>query len=431
MAKLIKSNNESQPQGSHEAPPSRSPFFSRAYGGYTTNQQHFYLAHLGNPSNKTILDPMSGQGFLLANVAFEGATVWLGDINPTMGLMASLRSPEIVKSRHALVDWFTDKLSTVSFRKRHLRFEYVDDWLPEGIKVQLRQYRELFDLTDDPFHSPSDFARMSLRKRFAAAIPLLAAREIACYRSSDNHTWIKPGGLQRSSEINTSLQRAASSWLKFADDIAETYNNSKAWGRLTATPMDAARGDFGSSPRVDVVITSPPYANRLDYTRMWGPESHVSASIWGANIREIQSRQIGSNVVRGTPPLSIEEQGLPMEVVGALRAIKNDDGYASEGYYYPFFRNYAVTLAQSVRKLSERTKEGGLLVFFVRDTVRKDILFPTGLLIERVLENEGCTIFGKERKIVKRHVGLRRRAGTTGLYGIGQQEWWLAFRKGK
>jgi hypothetical protein len=89
----------------------------------------------------------------------------------------------------------------------------------------------------------------------------------------------------------------------------------------------------------------------------------------------------------------------------ALAAIKGDEGYASEGYYYPFFRNYAVTLAKSVGKISERITKNGALIFFVRDTVRKDILFPTGLLIARVMEDQGFALVDKERHIVMRRPG--------------------------
>lgn len=408
---------------------SKSPFFSRAYGGYTAGQQQFYLTHLGKLSGKTILDPMSGQGFLLANLAFEGATVWLGDINPTMCLMSSLRSPEMVQNRERLSNWFDEQLGRGSFSRKSRGAEYVDDWLPDNIKAELRQYRELFDLSGDPFRERETFSRMPLRKRFAAAIPLLAAREIACFRSSDNQTWIKPGGLQREPHITAPMKRAVASWLAFAAANADHYREGGQPGQLLTMRMDAAAGDFATSPKVNAIVTSPPYANRLDYTRMWGPESQVAASIWDASVSDIQSRQIGSNVVRGTDRFRNDEEALPSEIVKALRDIKGDEGYASEGYYYPFFRNYAVTLASSVKKLAGRVLRNGTLVFFVRDTVRKDILFPAGLLIEEVLQSEGYRLVGKERQIVKRHVGLRRRSAGSGLYGVGQQEWWLAFRK--
>jgi hypothetical protein len=410
--------------------PVKSPFYSRAYGGYTTGQEEFYLGHIGNARGKRIMDPMGGQGFLLADLAFRGASVWLGDINPAMCLMSSMRAPEMIRNRERLANWLDDKLKNLgSIGPQALRSEYVDDWLPTNIKAELQSYRQLFDLSGDPFRSAQAFWRMPLRRRFAAVIPLLAAREITCFRSSDNYTWIKPGGLQRELHIIEPLRRAISSWLEFANGKSGLFQGSATSGELHLQRMDAVVGDFGAAPKVHAVITSPPYANRLDYTRMWGPESQVAASIWDANVSDIQAQQIGSNVIKGTKSLVADEGHLPKEIARALAGIKSDEGYASEGYYYPFFRNYAVTLAKSVQKLSTRITKDGILIFFVRDTVRKDILFPTGSLIEGVMTDAGFKSVGKERQIVKRHVGLRRRATSSGLYGVGQQEWWLAFRR--
>ena len=40
----------------------KSPFLARTYGGFTSEQEDFYLAHIRAPAKKTILDPMGGQG---------------------------------------------------------------------------------------------------------------------------------------------------------------------------------------------------------------------------------------------------------------------------------------------------------------------------------------------------------------------------------
>jgi hypothetical protein len=86
-----------------------SPFYSRAYGGYTAEQERFYLDHIPVDA-ATILDPMAGQGFPLANLAYHGQNVWLGDINPALCLLSSLRSPKMAKSRDALAGWIVDNL---------------------------------------------------------------------------------------------------------------------------------------------------------------------------------------------------------------------------------------------------------------------------------------------------------------------------------
>src|SRR5688500_11401364 len=84
----------------------KSPFLARTYGGFTQEQEEFYRLHVGNLENKTVLDPMGGQGFTLSRLAYEGADVWIGDINPGPLHLAMLRDPRLVAQSSKLSTWF-------------------------------------------------------------------------------------------------------------------------------------------------------------------------------------------------------------------------------------------------------------------------------------------------------------------------------------
>src|SRR6185295_2367026 len=88
-----------------------SPFFARAYGGFTKEQESFYLRHIGVPNGKRFLDPMSGQGYNLSTLAWRGGEVWLGDLNPAPLHLAMLRDPELAVRHRELVasfrKWFS------------------------------------------------------------------------------------------------------------------------------------------------------------------------------------------------------------------------------------------------------------------------------------------------------------------------------------
>lgn len=412
-----------------------SPFYSRAYGGFTAEQMQFCLSQLGNPEGKIVLDPMAGQGFLLTELAYRGARVWLGDLNPALCLLASLRDPKLVQQCDESVRWVEDILGRIQLsggdnEGRH----YVDRWVPASIQHELEAYRDLIGLPrhHSPFNDDTSFWRAPIRKRLAAVLPVLAARELACFRLSDNKTWPKQGGLQREDHILEPIQRALVTWTIYAKQLSDRFPPRRTLGRLNVQRMNVELGIFGNTPIADAIVTSPPYANRLDYTRMWAPELEVLAAMWAGDVATIQSNQIGSNVVRGRHGSNGEEARLPRAVVKALETIKSDQGsYASERYYYPFFRNYALSLARSVDSLALRLAPGGVFVIFVRDTARKDVLFPTAELVKGMLARQGLRLVAKDRRIVRRHVGLLRRGSANGLYGIGQQEWWLAFRKAK
>src|SRR5262245_35957907 len=101
-----------------EAATSCSPFYSRAYGGFTTAQEQYYLDVLGDVAGKSILDPMSGQGFSLSKISRKGAAVWLGDLNPAPLLLASLRDPRLIHQRIRLVKWMSELLARSGRKQR-------------------------------------------------------------------------------------------------------------------------------------------------------------------------------------------------------------------------------------------------------------------------------------------------------------------------
>lgn len=410
-----------------------SPFFSRAYGGFSRQQQQYYLERLEDPRAKVILDPMAGNGYALAQLALEGAQVWLGDINPALVSLALLRDPRIIR-RHLSIEAYVLKLiGKLKSKNSKRKPDYFEDWIAPSIREQLRDYFGLLGIAPQsgPFSYSQTFWNAPASLRFAAALPVLAAREITCYRSSDNYTWLKKGGVCREPNLRDALLRALGRWRAFAEALTETDSKGSKWGTVSARLMNVENGCFGGSPMADIIITSPPYANRLDYTSMWAPELQVLASMWGKDSNLIKVNQMGSTVIKDKSVNSAVQTALPSFILETLDAIREDNAEASSRYYYPFFRNYAVTLQSALIQMGGRLKPGGLLVIFVRDTARKDVMFPTSDLIRDVLVRF-CNMqeVDRVRRIHRSHLGLLRRSSAVSLYGLAQREWWLTFRKG-
>jgi len=413
--------------------PTKAPLYKRSYGGFTKAHEVFYLQHAGNLAGKIILDPMGGTGHALSKLAFKEGIVWLGDINPALVLLASLRDPQIIKRASELETWFRDWIKPLKpALNDESQLEYIEDWIAPSIRYDLRTYVDMLGIgqLSNPFLYESGFWTAPIEARFAACLPILAARELTCFRGSDNVTWLKRGGLVREKHIYEPVMRALKQWRYYAEDTcAKNAENYTAWGSISAQRMNVELNCLGSCPMADVVITSPPYANRLDYTNMWAPELEVLSAMWGNNSIQMKGEQLGSTVIRGRTTSLEEETSLPRVVIEALNEIRKDTSWRSDTYYYPFFRNYAVALSRSLKNIAGHLKSGGMFIIFARDTVRKDVLFPTGELIKGVLSSVGVNEVGRDKKIYKEHIGLLRKSSSRGLYGLAQQEWWLAFRK--
>lgn len=280
---------------------SESPFFRRNYGGFTKKQKRFYESILPSTSGLHILDPMGGQGYFLSELSRKKQEVWLGDMNPAPLLLASFRDLDLVRERDSLRAYVGDKLRYFKSTPRAPRPRYIDDWIAPSIRDELHEYYELFGLGEfGSLLGEGSIRYADPQTRFAACLPVLSARALICFHETDNATWFKRGGLLRGTSIYEALMHTLDRWFNYASCVAQEVAicSDLAWGSFNVSYMDVEHGVFGESPSPDVIITSPPYANRLDYTRMWAPELEVASVLFNIDIRSIKTRQIGSTVVR-------------------------------------------------------------------------------------------------------------------------------------
>lgn len=410
-----------------------SPFFRRSYGGFTRGQIGFYTQLIDFRRKRVIVDPMGGQAVALSQLSWAGHDVWVGDINPALLFLAGLRDPEVIINRDKLALGLRKKLDSLQRKKRVVSdIEFIDDWFAPTIRDDLRDFGEMTSLPlfDDPFSWENKFWGSSIQSQFEIGVVLLAARSIACMRKTDNPTWSRPGGLVRESRLAPSVRNALLLWEAYASKH-ESVISLKRRGAIVVRRTNVSKGLMADIPSPHAIITSPPYANRLDYTKLWAPESEALAIMCNRSISEIRRGQMGSTVMRGKlTEIEASPRALPGIADRTLERIRNDKAASSHNYYYPFFRTYAEDLVSGIRTTAQRLRKHGIFVIFVRDTVRKDILFPTGQIVVDVLQDEaGLELIDERREIIKGHVGQLRQQTKSGLYGLAQQEWWLAFRR--
>lgn len=411
-----------------------SPFFSRTYGGFTASQEE-YIGSLVDDVKRpaVIFDPMAGQGKALARYAQLGHSVILADLNPAVACLAGLRDPELIRCADELADALTAVLAQVRCRTKQIScLEFSPTWLPTPVSESLAVLGRKLSLgPNDLIKADGALWRLPPLSRFAMGIVVLAARDLATYRESDNSTWLKVGGLARVLNVRGPLLEAIQRWVTLVADAAHPGVRTK--GHLRCYVGDCTR----RAPRtftksgVDLVVTSPPYANRLDYSILWAPEVAALEALLGAAGFSIKGPQIGTAVVRGKRPSEDEIALLPATYRHALDEIRSDRASkASDTYYHPFFANYGLQLRNALIRAAEAVRPGGRMVVFVRDTTRKRTLVPVASLVTSVLRDEADLIQADTREVsIQRHIGLRRRSEVIASGSLVQRERWLTFRR--
>src|SRR5262249_14463975 len=157
-----------------------------------------------------------------AEFAFHGARLWLGDINPAPLLLACLRSPQLIRHRSEIEAYVADLIRSVT-KKERPRTEFTRAWLPDDVRDQLGEYFRRVEAIFDAFRFGEPLTDIDPVKLGALAIPVLAARGIVCYRSSDNAAWLKPGGLYQG-DLAGALRRALQSWRTYAEARSQSAN---------------------------------------------------------------------------------------------------------------------------------------------------------------------------------------------------------------
>lgn len=410
-----------------------SPFFARSYGGYSQDQISFLRSVIAGYSPGILLDPMAGQARDLGRLAMEGHNVIIEDINPACLCLAALRAPQLVSSAGQLVSSFLRKLSNIRCSAISETDFACDDWLTPSAREFIVEYRQRFkiDGTLTPFSEGSSFWMDDLSKVFATAILVLAARQFVCHRPSKNTTWIKKGGILPQVDLRNLLRDFAKTWLDHALELSDGWNLdcSGEFTISTAVSDWTLRGNQ-EKPIIRGVITSPPYANRLDYSVMWAPELAVLCELFGEDRNKIKRGQIGTTVVRG---IKMEDPcaDLPVSALQFLDEVSSGKAKASNSYYLPFFKNYLFSLSKKIISAAHLVEKGGFLVCFIRDSVRKDAKLDAERFVAELLAGCGFSYdeVGAKKVIIRNHVGLRRPVDKGAVHGTAQTEWHLHFRK--
>ena len=149
---------------------------------------------------------------------------------------------------------------------------------------------------------------------------------------------------------------------------------------------------------VDLAITSPPYLNKTDYTRIYSLELCLSFVSSFEELKNIRYNSVRSHVeAKYTNEISFE---LPEKLEEALAELENRK--LSNPKHPDMVRGYFVDMAISLKELYRVSRQGATIVFVVWNSRFSGVVFEVDTLIAAIGESIG---FHLEKIFVARLTG--------------------------
>ena len=274
-----------------------------------------------------VFDPMLGSGTTLIEALRLGRRAAGCDIDPLARMIATAKSTTIDPDATLWVGHKVVADARYEYRQnRHLletdlksrfdegTYKFIQYWFPP------RQQLELVALVQRLEELPEDGTKEFLKVVFSSTIiaksgGVSLARDLAHTRPHRDSEKRPPSAFAEfdkrlARNISTLSRRdlfSARSVLTERDEGLHGMDEGK--GENSVTIHDALASDTGLPPSsVDLIVTSPPYANNaIDYMR-----AHKFSLVWFgwkiADLSEIRSRYLGHDAISGVRGLGLPDQ---------------------------------------------------------------------------------------------------------------------------
>ena len=255
---------------------------------------------------KTVLDPMSGSGTVLRAAAELGHSAFGFDLDPLAVLMARVWTipfsvPELVIAAEELIE------EAKSFKSVEVPWidsckhtsAYVEFWFR---KQQLVPLRSLALALSSRSGIVADALRVALSRI------IITKEQGASIARDTSHSRPHRVFFDNDYDVYKGFRESVRR-------LSSRFHFEKLIGSAQAQIGDARKLEHLPEHSIDLVVTSPPYLNAIDYLR-----GHRLALVWlercVSDIREIRARNIGAEAVLKKPvPQAVLESLLGSDLV--------------------------------------------------------------------------------------------------------------------
>jgi hypothetical protein len=350
------------------------------YAGFPENFARKLLESARLPVGATVLDPWNGSGTTTYAASHLGLTSCGLDLNPVMVIVARAR---LLATSEA--DSIEPLAAEVTKCERAVQTPGEEDplygWFGpsaggqiRGIERSIRRHL-IGTMTIAPDGTHID--RISgLAATFYVAL-FSVCRELTARFQSSNPTWLRyPLGdesrirspcasiVQR---LTTNLRSMAAALAAEGHLAGSPRTKQGKWDiRLADTTTVAVEPDS-----VDLILTSPPYCTRIDYTAATRIELAVLAPLLDFPAQELARRMIGSIRVPDHEIDPCADWGKTCNKF--LEVLRKHPSKASAGYYYKTHADYFEKMSLSLSRIVNALKRDGTAILVVQDSYYKNI----------------------------------------------------------
>lgn len=344
------------------------------------------------PCHSVILDPMAGTAPLIPFVETHGYSAYFNDILPVHFFVNKAKQYSIFKchEKHGY-SWFLRELLNCMRFLKGKRSCLSENWIDDNILNGLLR----------AWHAAEEYDRNI--ETLLKAVIITCVRPFSSITRCSNPTWFKPGGVSSNEGLRDIVKASLIKFEKFYDYFYKVPNINKR-GRCIFSMGSAV--NFHPPSKVDLIVTSPSYCNRLDILIQFGPENYFLSALGYMTPAE---SVIATTKVRDYGTFQEDFGNITSESRTAchlLNKIKNSPKTDGPKYYLPYYTRYFTMLFKNFIKVLEHLLPDGRMYVVVQDNIHRGELIEIDKVLRELLKTKGW-----RSRVVKKwerhHLGLR------------------------